>query len=110
MSEPAFLVAPDDTTYPTAAQIAEGLEFTVRWHNRMTVRGELDQDYAGIIEGIDRLIFLDSQLAALEVTPDRGWTVRIPGYEKAYTLDYKEAKDGPAETKWTVTDAEYSDD
>jgi hypothetical protein len=89
-------------TYPTDAQIAAGLSLTVRWHNKMRIAGERTSDDAGILEGINRLIFNTENLAALGLTLDRLGTVVIPGYSKSFRLDYEEEPDGPLNTYWSV--------
>lgn len=86
---------------------------TVRYHNKLARDGNLDGDYAEIIDGIDRLIFHDENLAevsaalviagqpALVLT--RGAEVLIQPYQGLrFTLDTQEPPDGPSEVAWVV--------
>jgi hypothetical protein len=106
MAEPASYS--DDTpgaiTYPTPEQTEAGLSLTVRWHNKMRIVGERSQDDAGIIEGINRLVFQKPQLEALGITLKRVGVVTIPGLEKAFRLEYHEESDGPLNDYWTVVE------
>jgi hypothetical protein len=92
----------DGVTYPTAAQVAAGLSLTARWHNRMQIKGERSSDDAGILEGINRLVFNTSELTALGLTLTRLGEVVIPGYSKSFRLDYEEEPDGPLNNYWSV--------
>ena len=87
---------------------------TVRWHNKLSRGGDLTGDYAEVIDGIDRLIFNDENVAevsdALVLAGEaplvlaRGAEITIPAYKDArYSLDTKEPSDGPLETAWVVT-------
>jgi hypothetical protein len=93
----------------------EGIAVTVRWHNKITQGGDLDGDYATIIEGIDRLIFSDSEIAEINaerleadpsddpITVQRGQWIEIEKYKGAiFDLDSREPADGPEETVWVV--------
>jgi len=91
----------------------EGVAIRVRWHNRIDRNGDLDGNYAEVIEGIDRLIFSDENVAdtsALLVLDDkpplvieRNAVVKIPALKGAsFSLDTREPSDGPLETIWVV--------
>lgn len=101
MAEPASYSL-SGTTYPTDEQIAAGLSLTVRWHNKMRIAGERTSDDTGILEGVNRLIFNNDNLAALGLTLTRLGVVVIPGYEKSFRLDYHEEPDGPLNDYWSV--------
>lgn len=88
---------------------------TVRWHNKIDTTGDLDGSYGSVIEGIDRLIFLRSNIADVNAArvladPDaelislrRGALVEIAGYQDAlFHLDSEEPADGPEEIAWVV--------
>lgn len=90
-----------------------GSGLTVRYHNKLDRSGDLDGDWAEIIDGIDKLIFLDEQVeevsAALVANGQpplvltRGAQVVIAGYKDlTLTLDSQEPQDGPSETRWVV--------
>ena len=100
---PAGLILPEDTVV--------GLK--VRYHNKIDRTGDLDGSYGEIIDGIDRLIFLDENVAEVSAALvengeaplrlSRGATVTIEGYKGLrFTLDNQEPPDGPAETAWGV--------
>jgi len=110
---PASLV---DEAHPDGLLFAEdytGNTLLVRYHTRLAREGDLDGSYATIIDGIDRLVFLDENVAevsaALEANAqaplslERGAVVTIPGYKGlSFTLDSREPADGPSETAWVV--------
>lgn len=86
---------------------------TVRYHNKLARDGNLDGDYAEIIDGIDRLIFLDENIAAVSaalveageapLVLSRGAEVLIQPYQGLrFTLDTQEPPDGPLEIAWVV--------
>lgn len=77
---------------------------TVRWHNKLSVHGDLEREgYAQIIEGIDRLIFNSDELAAIPLTLARGGVVTIPQYQGAqFQLDTSAPTDGPLDLIWNV--------
>lgn len=104
MAEPASYTAPGGTTYPTAEQVNDGLALTVRWHNKMRISGERDSTDAAILEGVNRLIFNNDELAALGITLERRGLVAIPGYSKSFRLEYHEDSDGPLNDYWTVVE------
>lgn len=90
-----------------------GARLTVRYQNKIDRSGDLDGDYADIIDGIDRLIFLDENVAEVSVALvangepplvlSRGAQVTIPEYKGLiFTLDSQEPPDGPSETIWVV--------
>lgn len=92
----------------------EGVDgLTVRYHNKLARNGDLNGDYAEIIEGIERLIFLDENVAEVSAAQvaagecplvlSRGAEITIAGYKGiTLVLDSQEPPDGPAETAWVV--------
>lgn len=101
---PDGLIFADDYTGP-------GL--TVRYHNKIDRSGDLDGNYAEIIEGIDKLVFLDANVAEVSaalvanaqppLTLTRGAEITIPQYKGlTFQLDTQEPPDGPSETVWIV--------
>lgn len=100
---PAGLVLPEDSP----------VGLTVRFHNKIDRSGNLDGDYSEIIEGIDKLVFLDANVAEVSdalvangeppLTLSRSGVVTIPEYKGIiFALDSEEPPDGPAETIWLV--------
>ncbi len=85
----------------------------VRYHNKIDQTGGLDASYGEIIDGIDRMVFLDENIAEVSaallangeepLALSRDATVTIPAYKGLrFTLDTREPPDGPAETIWVV--------
>lgn len=105
-----------DEDHPEGLIFAEdyaGSGLTVRYHNKLDRSGNLDGDWAEIIDGIDKLIFLDEQITELSaalvengeapLALSRGAVVTISGYKGlTFTLDSQEPPDGPLETRWVV--------
>ena len=89
-------------TVPSQEQLDAGLALTVRWHNRNRIIGERTSDDAGIVEGINRLVFNSDELDALELVPERNAIVEVPGLGKRFRLDYREEPDGPLNVYWSV--------
>jgi hypothetical protein len=105
MSEPASYTAPQSlggAVTPTPEQIEAGLSLKVRWHNKMKIIGENSQADAGIIEGINRLVFQQPNLDELTLTLAKNGIVDIPGLGKQLRLDYHEESDGPLNVYWSV--------
>lgn len=104
MAEPASYLAPGvgGETYPSVEQIEAGLSLTVRWHTKMKITGERDSSDVGLLEGVNRLIFSDDNLAALGLTLTRLGVITIPGYSKSLRLDHPEESDGPLNVYWSV--------
>lgn len=104
MSEPASYTAPGlgGAITPTPEQFEAGFNLTVRWHNKMRIVGENTQSDAGILEGVNRLVFNQPQLDALGLTLAKHGTITIPGLEKILRLDYREEPDGPLNVYWSV--------
>lgn len=103
-AHPTGLIFGDDYTGP-------GL--LVRYHNKIDRTGALDGDYGEIIDGIDRLVFNDENLADVSaalvengeapLSLRRAAVVTIPEYKGLkFTLDTQEPPDGPLETIWGV--------
>lgn len=103
-AHPTGLIFPEDYT---------GLGLTARFHNKLAQAGDLDGDYAHIIDGIERLVFLDENVEAVSellvangeepLVLARGARVTISAYKGlTLELDSLEPPDGPLETVWTV--------
>lgn len=104
-----------DKAHPDGLILGEDatVGLTVRYHSKIDSTGDLDGDYGEVIDGIDRLIFLDENVAEVSaalvengedpLVPARGATVTIEGYKGlTFTLDNQEPPDGPSETAWGV--------
>lgn len=81
---------------------------TVRWHNKLARNGALDGGFdVEIIEGIDRLVFAQSELAVAlagaPLTLKSGGTVTIAKYGAVYDLEAQEPDDGPENRYWAVS-------
>lgn len=107
MAVPAIYTDPLGEPYPSDAQAAAGLTLTVRWHNKLARAGNAEGGYsAEIIEGVDRLVFLQPQLDALGLVLERTGVVTIPGYGTAWELDSEAPTDGPLTVYWNVAGSE----
>ena len=104
MSEPASYTAPGvgGAVTPSPEQIEAGLSLKVRWHNKQRIVGENTQADAGVIEGINRLVFQQPNLDELGLTLAKHGIITIPGYSKQLRLDYPEEPDGPLNRYWSV--------
>lgn len=105
-----------DDDHPTGLVFAEdydGEGLLVRYHNKIDRTGDLDGQYGDIIDGIDRIVFLDQNVADVTealvfngeapLVLSRGATVTIQGYKGLrFQLDSQEPPDGPEETVWVV--------
>lgn len=110
---PALLVDEDHPDGLVFADDYTGGGLLVRYHNKLDRSGDLDGDYSEIIDGIDRLIFLDSNVAEVSaalvengeaaLVLSRGAQITIPAYKGlTFALDTKQPPDGPEETVWVV--------
>jgi hypothetical protein len=110
---PATLIDDDHPDGLIFAEDYTGETLTVRYHNKLDRSGDLDGNYAEIIDGIDKLVFLDENVAAVSaglvangeapLVLSRGAQVAIEGYKGlTFTLDTQEPPDGPLETRWVV--------
>lgn len=81
------------------------VDITVRWHNKIVPAETINGD-SEIISGIERLIFSEEELAALDppIVLERGAIVTIPKYDNmTFELGFEEPNDGPVTTAWSVT-------
>lgn len=84
--------------------VTEGL--TVRWHNKLVKAGSAEGGFdAEILEGIDRLVFQESNLAAVGVTLKRRGLVDVDymGVTAKFRLEAEEPQDGPENVYWVVS-------
>ena len=114
LAVPASYVDEDHPDGLIFADDYAGGGLTVRYHNKLDRSGDLDGDWAEIIDGIDKLIFLDENVAAVSaalvengeapLVLTRGAQIVIAGYKGlTLNLDSQEPQDGPSETRWVVT-------
>ena len=78
---------------------------TVRWHNKI-IPSDTINDTSEIITGIERLVFNEEELAAMEppLTLLRGGIVTITKYDNMqFELSFEEPNDGPVTTAWSVS-------
>lgn len=77
---------------------------TVRWHNKLVSNGaSIDGFDASIIEGINRLVFQESDLITAGIALRRGGLVIVPDYDlAAFKLDSEAPQDGPENVYWNV--------
>lgn len=83
---------------------SEATDITVRWHNKQEIQGVTG--YPDIIEGIERLIFSESELLEKGVTLRSTGVVTVtePGWgEPELVLEAREPKVGPEEEIWKVS-------
>lgn len=84
--------------------VVTNIPITVRWHSKISVHGDLEnQGYAQILEGVDRLLFYDAELAAATLELQRGGQIVIAAYQNAtFELDVRQPTDGPVNVIWSV--------
>lgn len=104
MAEPCLYSDGINPTVPTPEQTDAGLELTVRWHLKAKVLSS-ESDGLSIMENIEKVVFIQDQLDALEFEPEGGCTLYFPGYDASVTLDQQLDPDGPVQRYWTVTRA-----
>jgi len=77
---------------------------TVRWHNKLARLGELEGGFdVQIIEGVNRLVFSDEQLAEYGLELEERGRVSIPSLGGAvFSLQDLEPTDGPHNVYWQV--------
>jgi hypothetical protein len=113
LAVPATLIDDDHPDGLIFADDYAGAGLTVRYHNKLDRSGDLNGDYAEIIDGIDKLVFLDENVAEVSaalvangeapLVLSRGAEITIEGYKGlTFTLDTQEPPDGPLETRWVV--------
>lgn len=85
--------------------IVDGL--SVRWHNKRQLVGDLDSGgYAQIIDGVERIVFMQDELQAKGVTLEGGDVIIITaeGYGNVgLVLQTQEQIVGPVEVIWQVS-------
>lgn len=113
LAVPANLVDEDHPDGLIFAEDYTGSGLTVRYHNKIDRTGDLNGDYSEIIDGIDKLVFLDANVAEVSaalvangeapLALSRTAEVTIPAYKGiVFTLDSQQPPDGPSETLWVV--------
>lgn len=84
-------------------------DLSIRWHNKLALLGDMDNGgYASVIEGVERIIFMRSELTAkgIELNEGDNIIVTAPGFENAHLiLSTREPIVGPVEVVWQVTRA-----
>lgn len=92
----------------TDDSVATPIEFRARFHNKMSrpIGGLQDGDgYSGILEGIDRIVFIPEDINGIEFTPRYQGEVTIPNMMPGVTfvLDSEYPVDGPVGVAWMVS-------
>jgi hypothetical protein len=103
MGEPCTYTT-EDGVVPTAEHVAAGLGLTARFHTKAKVNLG-DSDGLTVMEPIEKLVFNQTELTALELTLENGAEIHFPGYEITVILDQELDPDGPENVYWTVTRA-----
>lgn len=101
---PCTYTAPDGAVFPSAAQASAGLTLTVRFGTKLK-QFSPETDAVTIIEGVERVTFLQDQLDALSLVPDSAGVLTVPDLGFNLMLDQEMDPDGPLQTYWTVTRA-----
>lgn len=87
--------------------LEEPVELRVRFHTKIHRVGDMiDQGWAEVVEGVNRLILNKAELDEKDVLPVRGGTVTLtpPGYESiVLVLHLREPDSGPTEVVWQVS-------
>lgn len=83
------------------------VELRVRFHTKIHRVGDMiDQGWAEVVEGVNRLILNKAELDEKGVLPIRGGTVSLtaPGFESiVLVLHVREPDSGPTEVVWEVS-------
>lgn len=104
MAEPCTYSDRATPVTPSVEQSAEGLSLSARFASKTKI-ASVESDAVSIMENIERLIFNQPQLDALELELDHGGTVEFPGYGISFILDQRVDPDGPVNVYWTVVRA-----
>lgn len=104
MAEPCTYSDGVNPTVPTIEQQALGLTLTARFHTK-TKTNIGDNDGLTVMEPIEKLVFVQSQLDALGLELEQGAQIYFPAYGIAVQLDSPLDADGPENVYWTVTRA-----
>lgn len=102
MGEPCTYTSGDDPSVPTAEQTAAGLTLTARFHTKTKTQIG-DNDGLSVMEPIEKLVFNQTQLNALELELEQNAVIYFPGYSLSVCLDQELDPDGPENVYWTVT-------
>jgi hypothetical protein len=119
-SRASFDVTYIDDDHPDGLAFAvdyAGQGLRARYHTKLARNGDLDGTYAEVIEGIERLVFSDENVAEVSaalvangeppLVLNRTGRVTIDAVKGAvFSLDSEEPADGPIETIWTVARVE----
>lgn len=100
MAVPATYTGPQDDALPRPV--------TVRWHNKLAPALSIEQGGAGVVTGVERLIFSSVELAKPSdggdpIELERNGHVLIPGENLDVVLDNEGNPDGPQNVYWSVT-------
>jgi len=99
---PCQYTAPDGAVFPSTEQLSAGLTLTVRFGTKLR-QFSPETDAVTIIEGVERVTFLQDQLDALAMSPQGAGRLSIPDLGFDLFLDQPMDPDGPLQTYWTVT-------
>lgn len=102
--EPCVYTAPDGTVTPSVEQSAEGLVLHARFATRLR-QFTPESEAVTILEGVERVIFNQDELDALELVPMHAGQLHFAGLELTLDLDQEMDPDGPLNRYWTVTRA-----
>lgn len=102
-----------------ADEVSPPVELTVRWHTKLSLAGKAEDGFdAVIVEGINRLVFQETELTSegrvvrslaplpdgmVELELERGGLVEVPSLNAVFELDHLEQPDGPLNIYWGVT-------
>lgn len=89
---------------PTLEQQAAGLALTARFHTKAKVSLG-NSDGLTVMEPIEKVVFNQGELTALELELEPGGIVTFPGYGVAVVLDSPLDPDGPENVYWTCVRA-----
>jgi hypothetical protein len=82
-------------------------KISVRWHNRIALRGNISDDgYSDIIEGVNRVFFNKEELALKSIVLQRGGRVTLTDALNngvVLVLDSQEPDVGPINEIWNIS-------
>lgn len=102
--EPCTYTSPDGVVFPSVEQTAAGLSLSVRFGTKLKTF-EPEAEAVTIIENVERVIFSQDELDALELEPENAGQLDISGLELVLDLDQQMQPDGPLNRYWTITRA-----
>lgn len=75
---------------------------TARYHSKIDPSGIGEVDFAQVLEGINRIVFLRAELAAAGIVPGHNGMVHFVPYGTTYSLDTEDPRTNANSVAWLV--------